>query len=85
MMIWSASTSDFGDTLEDANHALSVLGKEGARLLHHLLVVKAPGEHGGDDDAEHGVKKIVVFPKGIGVVDICDCQNESIISGRKEY
>lgn len=67
-----ASTPDFGKALEDANHALPVLGKECTCLLHYLLVVESSHEHSRNDYSEDGKEKIIVFPESIGIINIYD-------------
>lgn len=72
-MVGSARSANFGKTLEYAHHALSVLREEGPGLLDHSFVVESPGKCCRDNNSENRVEEIVVFPKSIGVIDVCRC------------
>lgn len=73
MVICGTCTSKLGKSFENANHALSVLGKEDSSLLQHLLVVQPSRENSGDNNSENRVKQVIVFPKSIWVIDIYFC------------
>lgn len=72
MVVRSTSSPNLGKSFEDANHALSVFGQESACSFHHLFVVKSPYKHGRDNHPEHGKQEIVVFPEGVGIINVYD-------------
>jgi hypothetical protein len=81
MVICGTRTAKFGKSLENANHALSILGKEDSSLLQHLLVVQPSGENGGDNNSEDRVKQVIVLSKSIRVINIYSRQNCYCIDG----
>ncbi len=71
LVIGGSVTSNLREPLKDSHHAWPVLRYESPSLGLDLLIVNSPREDGRDDDANDRKEKIVIAPKGIGVVDVC--------------
>ena len=72
MVVRSTGSPNLGKSFEDANHTLSVFSQESACSSHHLFVVESPYKHSRDDHPEYGKKEVIVFPEGVGIIDIYD-------------
>ena len=66
--------SDSSEALEDAHHARSILCHECTRLLLDLLVMDPPRKHGTNNHSDDREQEIIIFSKGIPVVNVCWCQ-----------
>lgn len=73
-MIGGGATSNLCKTLEDSYHAWPVLSDESHCLGLDLLIMDPAGEDRRDDDANNGQEEIVILSQGIGIVNVCSCQ-----------
>lgn len=71
MVSGTGTATNLRKPLEDTDHTWPILGDEGASLCLNLLIVGSSGENGRDNDTDHTQKQVVVFPKGIRIVNVC--------------